>query len=336
MKMKRKIYILLLVALVAGFFWLVRKPTGLVENSDDIKWGVAFSKMFATEMGLDWREVYLATIDDLKVERMRLPIYWQDVEPEPGKYSFDDYDWMIEEAKKRNVELILVIGRKLPRWPECHAPFWADKLPEQEKQEKILAVMRKEVERYKDIPNLYLWQVDNEPFLPFGKCTTTDKGFLDEGIGIVRRIDPNHKIMVTDSGELSIWVRAAKRADIFGTTMYRIIYKDPIGYFKYPLPPKFFWLKANIVHLFYPGKPIVVSELQAEPWGPKLIYDLTLEEQKKSMSLAQFRENIEYAKRVGFPENYLWGAEWWYWLKTKHNHPEIWEAAKEVINNSNK
>jgi hypothetical protein len=128
-------------------------------------------------------------------------------------------------------------------------------------------------------------------------------------------------------------VRAAKRADIFGTTMYRMIYKDPIGYFKYPLPPKFFWAKANIVHLFFSEKPIIVSELQAEPWGPKLIYDLTLEEQEKSMSVTQFYDNIEYAKQVGFPENYLWGAEWWYWLKTKHNRPEIWEAAKEVINN---
>ena len=137
--------------------------------------------------------------------------------------------------------------------------------------------------------------------------------------------------MVTDSGELSIWVRAAKRADVFGTTMYRIIHKNPIGYFKYPLPPKFFWLKANITHLFFPGKPIVVSELQAEPWGPKLIYDLTLEEQEKSMSLAQFHENIEYAEKVGFPEYYLWGAEWWYWLKIKHNRPEFWEAAKVIF-----
>ena len=136
--------------------------------------------------------------------------------------------------------------------------------------------------------------------------------------------------MVTDSGELSFWVLVAKRADIFGTTMYRIIYKSPIGYFKYPLPPKFFWLKANFVHIFYPEKPIVVSELQAEPWGPKLIYDLTLSEQEKSMNLVQFHENIEYAKQVGFPENYLWGAEWWYWLKVKHDKPEFWEAAREI------
>ena len=321
----------ILAILVVAFIFLIRKPTGLVDNVDDIKWGVAFSKPFATEMGLDWRETYLTVLDDLKVKRMRLPIYWQDIEVEPGKYDFSDYDWMIEEAKKRDAQLILVIGRKLPRWPECHAPFWADKLSEQEKQEKILAVMSKEVERYKDIENLYLWQVDNEPFLPFGKCTISNADFLDREVATVRQADRNHKIMVTDSGELSIWVQAAKRADIFGTTMYRVVFKKPVNYFKYPLPPKFFWLKANIVHFFYPGKPIIVSELQAEPWGPKLIYNLSLEEQEKSMSLAQFHENIEYAKQVGFPENYLWGAEWWYWLKTKHQKPEFWEAAKEVI-----
>ncbi|MDP1845343.1 MAG: cellulase family glycosylhydrolase [Candidatus Moranbacteria bacterium] len=331
MKIRFKKTLLVILIITAGFFYLIRKPSGIVSNAGDIKWGVAFSRIFSVQMGLDWKENYLAILSDLKPDSIRLPIYWQDVEAEEGKYNFDDYDWMIEEAKKRDVELILVIGRKLPRWPECHAPFWADKLPEQEKQEKILAVMSKEVERYKDISNLYLWQVDNEPFLPFGECTTTNKGFLDREVAKVREIDSNHKIMVTDSGELSIWVRAAKRADIFGTTMYRIIYKDPIGYFKYPLPPKFFWLKANIVHLLYPGKPIVVSELQAEPWGPKLINDLSVDEQMKSMDVDQFRENIEYAKKVGFPENYLWGAEWWYWMKEKQNRPEFWEAAKEVL-----
>lgn len=331
MKLRRKIYLTVVIILAAGFFYLIRKPTGIVENPDDIKWGVAFSKPFATEMGLDWREAYLATLDNLGVKRMRLPIYWQDVESEPGKYDFSDYDWMVKEAKKRNTQLILVVGRKLPRWPECHAPFWADKLPESQKQEKILSVIEKEVERYKEAENLYLWQVDNEPFLPFGKCTTTDKGFLDQEVLKVRKLDPDHPVMVTDSGELSIWVRAAKRADVFGTTLYRIIYKEPIGYFKYPLPPKFFWLKANVVHLFFPEKPIVVSELQAEPWGPKLIYNLSLEEQEKSMSLKQFQENIEYTKKVGFPEAYLWGVEWWYWLKTKHSKPEFWEAAKEVL-----
>ena len=322
---------IVLLIITAGVFYLVRKPSGTVSNARDIQWDVAFSKVFSQQLGLDWKENYLAILSDLKPKVIRLPIYWQDIEPEPGKYDFSDYDWMIEEARKTNTKLILVIGRKVPRWPECHSPFWTDKLSESEKQEKTIEYISASVEKYKNIDNLYLWQVDNEPFLPFGDCTVFDVNFLDREIAAVRNLDPEHKIMVTDSGELSIWVRAAQRADTFGTTMYRVIWKDPVGYFKYPLPPRFFWLKANIVHLLYPGKPIVVSELQAEPWGPQQIYDLPVDEQMKSMDLSQFRANIEYAKVVGFPENYLWGAEWWYWMKTKQNRPEFWEAAQEVM-----
>lgn len=331
MRLRKKIFLAVALVAVVGSLFLIRKPTGLVDNADNIKWGIAFSKPFTTEMGLDWREAYLAILDDLKVKRIRLPIYWQDVEVEPGKYNFSDYDWMIEEAKKRDVQLILVIGRKLPRWPECHAPFWADKLPEPEKQEKILSIISKSVERYKNSENLYFWQVDNEPFLGYGECPVVTENFLDQEVNTVRDLDSKHRIMVTDSGELGRWYWAAKRADIFGTTMYRVIWNKHTNYLHYPLPPKFFWLKANITHLFFPGKPIIVSELQAEPWGPKLIYDLSLEEQEKSMSLAQFHENIEYAKKVGFPENYLWGAEWWYWLKVKKGNSEMWDAAKEIL-----
>ncbi|MFA5872164.1 MAG: cellulase family glycosylhydrolase [Parcubacteria group bacterium] len=331
MKIRHKILFLILGLLALAVLFLIRRPAGIVDNPDDIKWGVAFSKTFSTEMGLDWKENYLAILDDLKPYSLRLPIYWQDIEAENGNYNFSDYDWMIDEAGKRDVKLILVVGRKLPRWPECHSPVWADSLSEQEKQTSIIKYISKSVEHYKNADNLSLWQADNEPFLGFGECATTPASFLDQEIKAVRDLDPNHKIMVTDSGELSVWVRAAKRADVFGTTMYRIIWKNPIGYFKYPLPPEFFWLKANVVHLLYPKKPIVVSELQAEPWGPNLIYNLSVDEQMKSMSIDQFRENIEYAKQVGFPENYLWGAEWWYWMKTKQDRPEFWDEARKVI-----
>jgi hypothetical protein len=331
MKIKHKLLFLILGILALAILFLIRRPVGIVDNTDDIKWSVAFSKIFSTQMGLDWKENYLAILDDLKPNSLRLPIYWQDIEAENGSYNFSDYDWMIDEASKRSVKLVLVVGRKVPRWPECHSPFWADTLSEQEKQDKIIEYISKSIERYKNTGSLYLWQIDNEPFLPFGSCTKFDVNFLDREIATARTLDPSHKIMVTDSGELSIWVRAAARADIFGTTMYRVIWKSPMGYFKYPLPPRFFWLKANIVHLFNPGKPIVVSELQAEPWGPNQIYSISVDEQMKSMNINQFRENIEYAKQVGFSENYLWGAEWWYWMKTKQNRPEFWDEAKKVF-----
>ncbi len=110
--------------------------------------------------------------------------------------------------------------------------------------------------------------------------------------------------------------------------MYRTVYKEPLGYVRYPLTPNFFWKKANIVHFFDPGKPMIVSELQAEPWGPQAIYDMDKEEQDKSMSIEQFEEIIEYAEEVSFPEVYFWGVEWWYWLKEKQKRPEFWNRSK--------
>jgi hypothetical protein len=311
------------------FIFLLRPPFDI---SNDVRWGVAFSKPFAVKMGLDWKEAYQAILDDLEPESIRLPVYWPDVEVQIDNYNFSDYDWMVNEAKKRNIQLILVVGRKLPRWPECHEPEWARNQELQIKNQKLLGYVKKTILRYRNFENLYAWQVENEPFLPFGECPEADKEFLDKEIGLVRSLDSEHPIIVTDSGELSVWFRAAKRADIFGTTMYRIVWNKYTGYLKYPLPPKFFWLKINFIRLFYPKKPIIVSELQAEPWGPKMIYETSLEEQAKSMNLKQFYDNIEYARNVGFPKVYLWGAEWWYWLKVKHGQPEIWKAAREVIN----
>jgi hypothetical protein len=333
-KSKRKkiiliIFLILFLFLLALFIFLARRPSGTTEN---IEWDVAFSKYFAEKMDLDWRETYLAVLDDLKPKTLRLPIYWEDVEPQSGVYNFTDYDWMAEQAAQKNVKLILVIGRKLPRWPECHVPSWAAPLNAASQQTMLLKAIPEIVTHFKNLNNLYLWQVENEPFLPFGECQLMGGDFLDKEIAAVRAADPAHKIMITDSGELSIWFSAAKRADIFGTTMYRIVWNSWLGYYKYPLPPQFFWLKANLIHLFYPQKPIVVSELQSEPWAHTMPYETSLEEQFKSMNLQQFIENINYAKQVGFPQVYLWGAEWWYWLKTKHNQPEIWEAAKAVIN----
>ena len=333
-KRRKKLFLtILILVFIVILLFLLRRPAGVV-NGDDIKWGTAFSKDFAEKMSLDWRETYLAILDDLKPKALRLPIYWDDIEPQAGVYKFDDYDWMVHQAKERNIELILVIGRKLPRWPECHVPGWAASLNLESQKTKLLKTLPEIVNRYKDLDNLYLWQVENEPFLPFGECQLAGGEFLDKEIELVRSLDPKHQILVTDSGEISIWLRAASRGDIFGTTVYRVIWNQYLGYFKYPLPPKFFWLKANLTRFFNPGKPIIVSELQGETWGHRMPYETALEEQFKSMDLGQFNENIAYVKQIGFPEVYLWGAEWWYWLKVKHNQPEFWEAAKKIINSN--
>ena len=53
--------------------------------------------------------------------------------------------------------------------------------------------------------------------------------------------------------------------------------------------------------------------------------------QRPIMLRRSVRENIEFAKQAGLDGYYFWGAEWWYWMKTKHNQPEIWEEARRTL-----
>jgi hypothetical protein len=168
--------------------------------------------------------------------------------------------------------------------------------------------------------------------LNFGICPPLDVQLLDNEIGLVRLLDPARKIIVTDSGELSLWLGAAQRADIFGTTMYRTIWKKGIGYFNYPIGPRFFHFKKWLAHLFTGQENFIVIELQAEPWISGWTTQRPLEEQFQSMNAGKLKENVEFAQKVGFAEVYLWGAEWWYRLKVEKNQPELWNQAKEMWN----
>jgi len=49
------------------------------------------------------------------------------------------------------------------------------------------------------------------------------------------------------------------------------------------------------------------------------------------MNLERFQINIEFSKKTGLDTFYLWGAEWWYWMKIKQNQPEIWQEAKKLF-----
>ena len=129
---------------------------------------------------------------------------------------------------------------------------------------------------------------------------------------------------------MSSWLQPARRADILGTTLYRIVWDKRIGYFEYPLPPVFYYKRAKIVEWFTKVEKVIIVELQAEPWGPKMIYETDIKEQARSMDLERFREIISYTRQTGFDQAYLWGAEWWYWLKEKQGRDSIWQEAKKL------
>jgi len=319
--------ILIFFLLVIIFFFV-----GQTKPAEKIIWGVNFSQKHSEFLGLDWQKNYLALIDDLGVKNIKLATYWDLIEPEKDEYRFEDLDWQIKTAEEKEVNLLLVIGMKTPRWPECHIPQWAKELSKERQQEKILDLVETIVLRYRDSKAINMWQVENEPFFPFGDCLWVDKDFLKKEIELVKSLDyQNRKILISDSGEGSFWIQAAKLGDIIGTTMYRKVWVRQLAtYITYPFPPIFYWRKAKIIEKLF-DKEVICVEMQAEPWGPALLYNSPLEEQEKTMNLEQFRENIEFARKTGLKEFYLWGSEWWYWLKEKQNQPEIWQEAKKLF-----
>ncbi len=329
--MKKMLKIILLVLLVLFLVLIYYFFIGRAPRAKEIVWGVNFSQMHTEKLGLDWRKTYLALFEDLGVKNIKLITHWDWMEGNRDEFFFDDLDWQIKEAEEHQAKMILVIGMKTGRWPECHLPEWAKNLNKEKQQERILNLIEKIVLRYKDSDSIWAWQVENEAFFPFGKCPWKDKNFLKKEIEFVKSLDSARPIIISDSGEFSLWFRVATLGDIVGTTLHRKVwFKEIKNYISYPFTPVYYWRKAQIIKKFF-GNEVICVELQAEPWGPELLYNLLPEEQRKTMNLEQFKKNIEFAKKTGLKRFYLWGVEWMYWMKEKQNNPEIWNEAKKLF-----
>lgn len=316
--------ILIIILLLFAYFNFPVKT-----SNKDIELGVTFSARYAHDIGLDPKETLKNIFDDLKVKRIRIPVYWDQAEPEKDKYDFSEIEWQLAEAERAQARVILVIGQKVPRWPECFIPEWVGD-DKNNRYRQLVEFLQIVVEKYRENKTIAYWQVENEPFLNFGICPPIDSFLLDLEIAAVRAKDSSRPIIVTDSGELSLWIPAAKRADIFGTTLYRSVVTDRFGgiAMDYPIGPNFFKFKRWLTEKFTKQKNIFICELQGEPWLDGWTTDQPLEKQFESMNVEKLRENIEFAKKTEMNPVYLWGVEWWYWLKVKKNQPQLWEEAK--------
>lgn len=308
----------------------------LLNFSQAMNWGVTYSWAYAEEeLGLDPEETYLAILDDLKVDRIRLSAYWNEIESVKGVYDFSRIDWLVKEAVDRDIDIVLAVGRRLPRWPECHDPKWLSETNSLEVDERLLKFTEAVIRRYDYLENITYWQIENEPFLStFGICPKPDVELLKSQINLAKKIT-NKSILVTDSGELSTWLPVSRSGgDVLGTTLYRVVHNKTIGYFRWFTPPFFYWIRAELIKKISPLENVIVAELQAEGWHKgEGLPELSLEEINKSMSIEQFRKNIEFTRRAGFDEAYLWGVEWWYFMKKERDYDLYWQEAKKIWNN---
>ncbi len=293
----------------------------------EVEFGATFSTVYARQLGLDPKKTFLEALDELKIRQFRIPVYWSEIEPATGGFDFDELDWMLEEAGKRGAKVTLAIGRKVPRWPECFIPDWAEQLDASEAKQALLSMLETVVLHYRDHPAVEQWQVENEPFFPFGVCPLPDRAlFLDE-LALVRSLD-KRPILLTVSGEIDPWIDAARHGDALGISLYRVTWNRWYGYAFYPLSPLFYGLRARVLAPFVPD--VVISELQAEPWFSRPASELNGKERAELFTPRDLTNQVEFARRTGISQAWVWGIEWWA-AQREHGDASLWKVGKEVF-----
>jgi len=303
--------------------------------------GATFIPDYARYFGLDPKETMRATLEDLGIKRIRLVSYWENHEPEPGVYNFDELDWQFDMAESYGAKVSLSIGLRQPRWPECHKPDWAAKLVGNEWRQPLYDYMTIVVNRYKDRPSLDSYQLENEYFLSvFGICDDFDRDRLVYEYELVKKLDPNTTLIVSRSNNaVPSWPVGSPRADQVGAAIYKRVWDKTITrrYFEYPVPAWYYAFLAGMTKITT-GRETFIHELQTEAWTPDSFggtRESPISEQYKSMNATMLKDRIAYGKATGMRAIDMWGVEWWYWLKTVKNEPAIWDTAKSELQKIN-
>jgi len=301
--------------------------------------GVSFIPAYARYLGLDPQVTMDALLNDVHVKNFRLTSYWDIGEPSKGHYDFSELDWEFAKADKAHAHIILTIGLRQPRWPECHPPSWVDtSQPWQQWYPALKNYMAAVINRYKDNPALASYQLENEYFLKgFGHCQDMSRQRLVDEFNLVRSLDPHHQIIIGRSNNALGWPVGAPTPDEFSISIYRRVWDANAThrYLEYPFPAWYYAMVAGWQQM-WTGKDMIIGELQAEPWIPpgKSILTTSLAEQSKSFNAARLKDTIQFAKGTGMKGIYLWGAEYWYYRLTVLHDPSVWNTAKQEFNAS--
>lgn len=288
------------------------------------KLGVTFSSKYAQTLGEDPEEVFRAIVEELGVRDVRLPVYWSDVETSPGTYDFSALDSLMALAETHDVDVTLVVGMKVPRWPECFIPTFYDRDGDAF-DGAVLRYVQAVVGHSRQYSALTRWQVENEPLFPYGDCPAPSLDRLNKEIALVRMLD-TRPILMTVSGEQEPWLDLASTADTIGISLYRFAHNDIIGAVPFPYSPFYYRMHAFVTRFF--ADDVIISELQMEPWftgnpqDPASLY--------VPFVAADFADHLGFAQQTGVHEVLLWGVEWWYYQHLQGDD-SLWNIAKTTF-----
>jgi hypothetical protein len=307
--------------------------------------GTTFSPLQCYYMNLDFRKAF-EQICTLGLNRIRLGAYWNVIQKAPDVYDFSELDWLLDRCDRHNIEVALVVGMKVPRWPEYHFPQWvsdryatgAGQTALDLRSPEVAALTLKFVDRVvwhcRMAPAVKYWQIENEPFtrLEITGGRFLSPSFVQQQVELVRSLRYNNqKILVTNAIHLPTpkleedqpaFVDSLQVADAVGINVYT---KVPAGATGYLEPQPAFWqqLQQWQSSLQQYNREAWIAEAQAEPWEPGQLVAMEKPEYP-SASPQRTRTLVNQLAQLGYGTVLLWGCEYWYWQKQRGNNLWWW------------
>ena len=298
--------------------------------------GFSFSPLTSVNAGRDPAQDLALLLDATQPDLVRLPIYWEDVEPTPDQLEFDSIDPLMTVVGHHNLtalhptRVVLTIGARNFLFPELHEPDWAGPrlqpfLDQAQSGSAYRTYFDASISRYRSSPLLYAWQVENEPLDFVGNDFTGDDQItasqLAWEVGEVHRLDPVHKAVVTTYNGMNVYVdmlRLSAPAPIgaSGHPADALQVGDALGLDLYVDGPSIKFRHFVTIDLreqwkqetvsFWgdqasrQGKDLWVAEMQAQPWSDSN----TFKPKDLVASAVDYRQsNVQVVL--------MWGVETW-------------------------
>lgn len=340
-------------ATLVVLFALVQLQWTTTAPEQEIVLGANFSCNRVVWLGQDCRTVLDAALDDLGLRDFRLSVNWNEVERAPGVFTWEEFDWQLDAIYARGGRAVVSIGMKAQRFPEFYLPDWVtagitippnvhpeDYAPVAAALFPFLEAAARHIGAH---PAVEAIQVENEPFVYFPSHANgwhIRPDFLEREIATVRAADPGrHPILVTYASHLrsdDTWQWILDNADLLGQSVYTKRQRSPwdwLYFFPYQIGPWTPDLPQQARAAGQRGKQLWLTELQAEPYEQHRTVDPRERPgyRLRSISPRLLRENVQLARRSGATRAYLWGIEWWYYVREQRGEPELWETGRALM-----
>lgn len=173
--------------------------------------GFSFSPKVALDEHIDPQAGLRRLLSELHPDLVRLPIYWDQTEPQPGRLDFSQTDAMLAviadhnaAGRGRSAKVLLVVGARNLGNPEAHVPSWAfdgqTPLRGLASTSEYQGYLKGAFTHFAASPLLFAWQVENEPLdntNPWLGDVALPAGTVKDEISRLKQIDRGHLIVVT-------------------------------------------------------------------------------------------------------------------------------------------